>query len=105
MTGPFTATVYAKTYLSHLNTALQECIYALTKKYLPVFDICGVFVLVKNYKCVVDTGNAPLIAVKKIHVGPKELPIMCQAISALKKVGHICKIHNGWWLFKAILAP
>jgi hypothetical protein len=29
---------------------------------------------------------------------------MRKAISALEKVGHICQIHDGHWLFKAVLA-
>ncbi len=91
--------------LSHLDTSLQDSIYALVWKYWAVFDNWGVFVPVKNYKCVINTGDAPPIAVKKIQYGPKEIPIMHCAISALKKVGHICQIHDGRWLFKALLAP
>jgi hypothetical protein len=30
---------------------------------------------------------------------------MCKAVATLKKVGHICQINDGRWLFKAILAP
>jgi len=53
---------------------------------------------------VIDTGNAHPIAVKKIQYGPKKIPIMRKAISALKKVGHIRQIHDGRWLFKVVLA-
>ncbi len=74
-------------------------------KYWAVFDDRGVFVLVKNYECMIDTGDSPPIAIKKIQYGTKELPIMHKAIAGLKKVGHICQIHNGRWLFKAVLAP
>ncbi len=91
--------------LLHLDTDLQQTIYALIIKYWPVFLDCGVFVPVKNYKCVIDTGNAHPIAIKKIMYGPNELPIMRKVVAALKKVGHICQIHNGRWLFKAVLAP
>ncbi len=63
------------------------------------------WVPVQNYECVIDTGNAPPIAVKKIQYGPKELPIMRKTIAALEKVGHIHQIHDGHWLFKAVLAP
>jgi hypothetical protein len=48
-----------------------------------------VFVPVKNYNCVINTGDAPPIVVKKIQYGLEEIPIMHQAISALKKVEHI----------------
>jgi hypothetical protein len=91
--------------LSHLDTDLQQTIYALIIKYWPVFDDRGVFVPVKNYECVIDTGNAHPIAVKKIMYGPNKLPIMCKAVAALKKVGHIFQIHDGRWLSKAVLAP
>jgi hypothetical protein len=70
-----------------------------------VFDNKGQFVPVKDYQCVVDTGSAHPIAVKKIHYGPRETPIMRRCIAALAKVGHICLIHDGKWLFNALLAP
>ncbi len=70
-----------------------------------MFDERGVWVPVRNYECVIDTGDAHPIAVKKIQYGPKELPIMQKAIAAVEKVGHIRKIHDGRWLFKAVLAP
>ena len=45
------------------------------------------------------------MAVKKINYRPREIPKMCAAIAALKKVGHIRQIHNGQWLFKCLLTP
>ena len=69
-----------------------------------MFDECGVWVPVKNYECVIDTGNAHPIAVKKIQYGPKKTPIMRKAIAALKKNGHIHQTHDGRWSFKAVLA-
>ncbi len=68
-----------------------------------MFDEKGIFIPVKNYECVINTGNAPPIAVKKILYGPKETHIMWECIAALEKVGHIQEIHNGRWLFKALL--
>jgi len=91
--------------LSHLDDALQVRIYALVKKYWSVFDNRGVWVPVRNYECVIDTGDAPPIAVKNIRYGPKELPIMRKAIAGLEQVGHIRQIHDGRWLFKCVLAP
>jgi hypothetical protein len=82
--------------LLHLDTDLQQTIYTLIIKYWPVFNNRGVFVPVKNYKCVIDTGNVHPIAIKKIIYGPNKLPIMCKAMAALKKAGHICQIHDGW---------
>ena len=52
--------------LSHLDPNLQEKIYAIIKKYWSVFNEKGVFVPVKNYECVIDTGTARPISVKKI---------------------------------------
>jgi hypothetical protein len=69
-----------------------------------VFDEKGIFILVKNYECVINTRNAPPIAVKKILFGPRETPNMRGCIAALEKAGHIQQIHDGCWLFKALLA-
>ena len=44
--------------LSHLDPPLQERIYALIWKYWSVFSKKGVFVPVKNYECVINTGSA-----------------------------------------------
>jgi hypothetical protein len=77
----------------------------LIKKYWPVFDKKVIFNTVKNYECVIDTGDAKPIAVKKILYGPKEIPIMWNAIAALEKVGNIQQIYDGPWLFKVLLAP
>jgi hypothetical protein len=91
--------------LSHLPPRVQQQVYRLLQKYWSVFDDKGQFVPVKDYQCVIDTGSARPIAVKKIHYGPRETPIMRRCIAALAKVGHICQIHDGEWLFKALLAP
>jgi hypothetical protein len=92
-------------YLSHLNPALQEQIYTIIREYWSVFDEKGVFVPVRNYECVIDTGFARPIAVKKILYGKREMVIMRKCISALAKVRHIRQITHGSWLFKALLAP
>jgi hypothetical protein len=91
--------------LSHLEPQVSNHVYALVKKYWPVFDKNGIFVPVKHYECVIDTGDLPPIAVKKIFYGPKETPIMRRAIAALEKVGQIHQITDSCWLFKALLAP
>jgi hypothetical protein len=89
---------------SHLDPHVQEKIDGLVKKYWSVFNKKGIFVPVQNYECVIDTGNAPPIAVRKILYGFKETPIMRGCIAALEKVGHIQQIHDSRWLFKALLA-
>ena len=91
--------------LRHLEPAQQAATLALIKKYWAVFDESTAFVPVKNYECVIDTGSASPIAVKKILYGPREIPIMRKSIAALAKVGHIRQIYDGRWLFKALLAP
>jgi hypothetical protein len=42
---------------------------------------------------------------KKINYGTRETPIMRKSVAALEKFGHIKQIHDGQWLFKAMLAP
>ncbi len=91
--------------LSHLLPAQAAALIDVIKKYWCVFDERGVFVPVRNYECVIDTGTASPIAIKKILYGPWEIPIMQKSISALAKVGQIRQIHDGQWLFKALLAP
>jgi hypothetical protein len=91
--------------LSHLDASLQSKIYGLIQKYWWVFSAKGQFIPVKDYSCVIDTGSAKPTAMKKIHYGHCEIPIMEKCIAALEKLGHICQIHDGEWLFKALLAP
>ncbi len=90
--------------LSHLESNLQERIYNIVRRHWSVFDKKGVFVPVKHYECVIDTGNSRPIAVKKILYGKRETVIMCKCIAALAKVGHIRQITDGGWIFKALLA-
>jgi hypothetical protein len=91
--------------LSHLSSENAASLTALIKKYWTVFGKCGTFTPVCNYQCIIDTGNASPIAIKKINYGTRETPIMRKSIAALKKLGHIKQIHDGQWLFKATLAP
>jgi hypothetical protein len=91
--------------LSYLEPHVPKRVYDLVKKYWPVFDANGVFVPVKNYKCLIETGDFLPIAIKKNLYEPKETPIMQKAIAALEKVGQIHQITDSHWLFKALLAP
>jgi hypothetical protein len=91
--------------LSHLSLDLQEKVYQIVRDHWSVFDEKGVFVPVKNYECVIDTGSARPIAVKNILYGELEIKYMRKCIEALAKVGHIRQITDGSWLFKALLAP
>jgi hypothetical protein len=90
--------------LSHLDPHLQEQIYGLIKQYWSVFDEKGVFVPVKNYECVINTGTSRPISVKKILYCERETIIMGKCIAALAKVGHIIQITHGEWLFNVLLA-
>ena len=90
--------------LSHLEPDLQERIYDILRHHWSVFDEKGVFVPVKHYKCVINTGHSRPIAVKKILFGKRETVIMRKCIAALEKVGHIRQITDSGWLFKALLA-
>jgi hypothetical protein len=90
--------------LLHLKPKLQERTYNIIRCHWSMFDKKGVFVPVKHYECVIDTGNSQPIAVKKILYGEQETIIMRKCIAALAKVGHIRQITDGGWLFKALLA-
>jgi hypothetical protein len=79
-------------------------VYDLIREFWPVFDERGIFIPVENYECVIDTGAAHPIAIKKILYGEQETVIMGRCISALAKVGHIRQITDGRWLLKALLA-
>ncbi len=89
----------------HLEPHVRDKVYTIVQKYWPVFNDKGIFISVKNCKCVIATADTQPIAIKKIIYGLKETPIMRDAIAALAKVGHIWQIHDGCWLFKALLAP
>ena len=91
--------------LTHLPLDVQDQVYGLIREFWSVFDSKGITVPVKSYECVIDTGSARPIAIKKINYGDHESNIMRKAIAALAKVGHIRQIHDGEWLFKALLAP
>jgi hypothetical protein len=69
-----------------------------------VFDNRGTFTPIRFYECVIDTGTAAPISIKKINYGTWETSIMRKCIAALAKVGQIVQIHDGHWLFKALLA-
>ncbi len=90
--------------LSHLEPNLQEKVYNIIQEFWSVFNGNGVFVPVKNYKFVINTGTARPIAVKKNLYGKRKSVIMRCCIAALAKVGHIRQITDGQWLFKALLA-
>ena len=91
--------------LSHLPLDIQEQVYNLVREFWSVFDTKGFTVPVKNYECIIDTGTARPIAIKKILYGDNEVPIMRKCIAKLQEVGHVRQIHDGEWLFKALLAP
>jgi hypothetical protein len=90
--------------LSHLDEPVRVEVYYLIQKYWSIFADEGQFVPVKDYQCIIDTGSARPICIKKIHYGPCKTTIMRRCIASLAKLGHICQIHDGEWLFKAILA-
>ncbi len=91
--------------LSHLDRTVHDQVYCLIQRYWSVFDDKGQFVSVKDYQCVINTGTARPICVKKIHYGPRDIPIMRKCIASLAKLGHIRQIHDGEWLLNALLVP
>ncbi len=90
--------------LNHLAPSGAAAVTALIKCYWTVFDDHGTFTPIKSYECVIDTGTATLILIKEINYGTQETPIMRKCIAALAKVGRIVQVHDGRWLFKALLA-
>ena len=91
--------------LCALDISVRKKVYHLIQKYWSIFDNKGQFVPVKDYQCVINTGTARPICVKKIQYRPRETPIMRKCIAALAKLGRIRQMHNGEWMFKALLAP
>ena len=91
--------------LSHLPFEIKSQLCSLITQCWSVFADIGLFVPVKDYECVIDTGSARPISVKKINYGPHETPVMRKCIAALQKVGQISQVFYGRWLFKALLAP
>ena len=91
--------------VSHLARDEAAALVSLIQKYWCVFDDRGTFVPVRNYECIIDTGTASPIAIKRIRYGPREIPIMRKCITLLEKLGHIRQIHGGEWMFNALLAP
>ncbi len=91
--------------LSHLLPEQAAKLLTLIKEFWCIFDKRSTFILVCNYKCIIDTGTSRPIAIKQILYEPRETPIMRKGIAALAKVGQIWQIHDGPWLFKALLAP
>ena len=90
--------------IDHLPPDQQQQLRAVIINYWSVFNPDGLHVPVRDYECVIDTGNHRPISVQKIHYGPREIPIMEKSIAALLKLGHIKQIHGGSWQFKALLA-
>jgi hypothetical protein len=90
--------------LSHIAPNLQEQVYSMIRKSWSVFDSKGVFIPVKHYECIINTGTTRPIAMKKIFYGECKTVIMRHCIAALAKVGHIVQFTDGQWLFKALLA-
>ena len=90
--------------LSHLDTALQDTIYAMIRKYWAVFDNRGVFVPVKNYKCVINTGDSPPIVQLSnwLHLVVVNVAVMrsaCTLISGkgIRRLGHQQESAHALW--------
>ena len=70
--------------VDHLPPDLQKDLTELIKKYWPVFDDNGLFIPVKDYECIIDTGSARPICVKNINYGPCKTHYMEKCIAALE---------------------
>jgi hypothetical protein len=90
--------------LSHLDTALQDTIYAMIRKYWAVFDNRGVFVPVKNYKCVINTGDSPpIVQLSKwsqlVVVNVTVMRSACTLIlgKGIRQLGHQQELAHALW--------
>jgi hypothetical protein len=81
--------------LDHLLPADAAAVVDLIKHYWTVFNDRGTFTPIQSYECVINTGTAPPISIKKINYSMRETPIMHKCIAALAKVGQIVQIHDG----------
>ena len=75
--------------LSHLLRHVQTLVQDLVIKYWSVFADKGLFVPVKDYKCIIDTGTAQPISVLKTNYGSRASTIMEKCIAALYKLDQI----------------
>ena len=57
--------------ISHLSKEEADALVSLIKEYWCVFDDRGTFVPVRNYECIIDTGTAAPIAIRRIRYGPR----------------------------------
>ncbi len=81
--------------LLHLDLDLRERIYKVIQRHWSVFDEKGIFVPVKHYECVINTGSSWPILVKRILYGECKTIVMHKCIAALQKVGYIRQITDG----------
>jgi hypothetical protein len=65
---------YIRTLTSPIWSLISGKVYSVIQKYYSIFADKGQFVPVKDYSCVIDTGLAKPITIKKIHYGPQEIP-------------------------------
>ena len=91
-----------KLKIAHLTEFQQSVLTAVIKKYWRVFSKKGVTTPVKDYECIIDTGDATPIRCRNPRFGPHETPIIQKAIYKLIKLGHAKQIHHGEWLSKPV---
>jgi hypothetical protein len=96
--------INSKLSINHLLPANAGEVVAMIKQYWAMFDKRRTFTPLWDYECVIDTGTAAPISIKKINYSMREMPIMRKCIAALEKVVQIVQIYDGRWLFKALLA-
>ena len=61
--------LHAEVDVSHLPPKHATALLDIIKRYWCIFDERGTFTPVKSYQCIIDTGNATPIAIKKILYG------------------------------------
>ena len=80
---------------AHLPSDIASELIALVKEFWCVFDKRGLLVPVKDYECVIDTGNHPPIACRNPNYGHHEIPIMKDAIGKLLELNQTKQVLMG----------
>ncbi|KAL3794570.1 hypothetical protein HJC23_008026 [Cyclotella cryptica] len=84
--------------IDHLTPTQQDKLVALIKKYWAVFDDTGLFVPVKDYECVIDTGSARPIS--RAHQPDSSWSMALQGfVSPKPHQEHITDIDDFVWRF------
>jgi hypothetical protein len=84
---------------------VKNRIISFVKEFWDVFREAGVSIPFRGYEMVIDTGKHKPVAVRSIHYGLHESPIMQKTIDNLLDLGFIKRDTTSPWGFRITLAP